>query len=217
MTGWVLLLAGAVLLLPVSSRGRLTRRSWRLVGIPAVLRRRRRSATGEVVEVLAGLRDELRAGAALRPALERAVMAVDGGVLANTVAVSRMGGDVPAALRQDAHGRPLVLSLAALWQVCEGSGAALAAALDRLVEAAEQSAKVRREVTAQLAGPRSTVRVLAVLPVVGLGMGLLMGADPIGFLLGTPWGWGCLIVAAGLETAGVLWMRRLVSAIESQL
>lgn len=82
---------------------------------------------------------------------------------------------------------------------------------------AEQAAKLRREVAAQLAGPRGTVRVLAVLPAVGVGMGLLMGADPIGFLLGTPWGLGCLTVAIALEAVGIVWMRRLVSTIERQL
>ena len=40
---------------------------------------------------------------------------------------------------------------------------------------------------------------------------------PLGFLLGTPWGWGCLLVAAGLEAAGVYWMRRLVAGVEAQL
>ncbi len=111
----------------------------------------------------------------------------------------------------------MVLSLAALWEVSEGSGAALAGALDRLVAGAEQAEQVRREVGAQLAGPRATVRVLALLPLIGLGMGLLMGADPVGFLLGTPWGWACLVLAALLEAAGLFWMRRLVSGIEAHL
>ena len=111
----------------------------------------------------------------------------------------------------------MVLSLAALWEVSEDSGAALAGALDRLIAGARQAEQVRREVSAQLAGPRATVRVLALLPLVGLGMGLLMGADPIGFLTGTPWGWVCLVVAAVLEVAGVFWMRRLVSGIEGRL
>jgi hypothetical protein len=97
------------------------------------------------------------------------------------------------------------------------ASASVVEVLAGLVGAAEQSAKLRREVAAQLAGPRGTVRVLAVLPAVGVGMGLLMGADPIGFLLGTPWGLGCLIIAIALEAAGIVWMRRLVSSIERQL
>lgn len=209
----VLIAVGLVLLVPPGSRGRLGTRSsgtarprWRP---------RRTNSRGQVVEVLGALRDELRAGAPLRTAFERAVGTQS--IFSNAVAVCRMGGDVPAALRRESGDDPVVLSLAALWQVCEGSGAALAAALDRLVEGAEQSARVRREVQSQLAGPRSTVRVLAALPVVGVGMGLLMGADPVGFLIGTPWGWACLALAAGLEAVGLFWMRRLVAGIESRL
>jgi tight adherence protein B len=172
---------------------------------------------GAVIEVVAALRDELRSGADLRTALERAAGSCPDPALAHAVTVSRLGGDVATALRQRAQQRSVIVSLAALWQVSEGSGAALADALDRLVAGAEQSEKVRREVAAQLAGPRSTVRVLAALPLVGVGMGMMIGADPLGFLLGTVWGWGCLALATGLEVAGLLWMRRLVHGIESQL
>ncbi|MEZ5118711.1 MAG: hypothetical protein R2686_02245 [Candidatus Nanopelagicales bacterium] len=216
MTALALIVLGAVLVVAPDARGRLRGRRWVFpaLSIPS----RRGAAAGSVVEILAGLRDELEAGAALRPAFERAVRATgDPRVCANAVAVCQMGGDVPAALRDEGAEQPLLVSLAALWQVSEGSGAALASALDRLVGSAEQAAKLRREVAAQLAGPRGTVRVLAVLPAVGVGMGLLMGADPIGFLLGTPWGLGCLAVAIALEAAGIVWMRRLVSTIERQL
>jgi tight adherence protein B len=213
VTALALLVVGMVLLMPPAPRRRLAGRTSRTIGFRRL--RRHAGSRGGTEEVLGALRDELRAGAALRTAFERAVGTQAS--FGNAVAVSRMGGDVPAALRRDAAGDPLVLSLAALWQVCEGSGAALAAALDRLVEGAEQSARVRREVQSQLAGPRSTVRVLAALPVVGVGMGMLMGADPIGFLVGTPWGWGCLALATLLEVVGLFWMRRLVSGIESRL
>ena len=216
MTGLVLLALGALLWVPGSTRGRLRDRPrphWRLAR-PSP----RRPGTVAVVELMAALRDELQAGAALATAFERAVhSSSDPGVCSQALAVCQMGGDVPAALREQARDHPPLLSLAALWQVSEGSGAALAGALDRLVASADQSAALRREVRAQLAGPRGTVRVLAVLPLVGVGMGLLMGADPVGFLLGTPWGVGCLLGALVLEAAGVLWMRRLVSAIEEQL
>jgi tight adherence protein B len=212
----VIVAVGLLVLMPARSSWRL-RPPRRL--IPQLQRRvRSGSQPAAVVEMLAAMRDELRAGASLRPAFEASVQAGGDPLLCrDTLAVCRMGGDVPASLRDEAHNHPLMLSLAALWQVSEGSGAALADALDRLVLAAEQSSKLRREVAAQLAGPRGTVRVLAVLPIVGVGMGLLMGADPVGFLIGSPWGLACLTAAILLEAAGVLWMRRLVSGIERQL
>jgi tight adherence protein B len=214
VTGWVLLLAGGLLLRPGSVRYRLRARRVR-VALPWT--RKTVRSPEQIAEVIAALRDELRAGGALRPSLERAVQSAGVDVCPEALAVSRMGGDVPPALRSDAHGEPLLLSLAALWQVCEGSGGALAAALDRLVESARQGARTRREIRAQLAGPRATMKVLAGLPVVGVGMGFLMGANPLAFLLGSVWGWACLILAVLLEAGGVAWTRRLVRGIESQI
>jgi tight adherence protein B len=213
MTGWVLLLAGAWLLVATSARGRLRREPWRL----RLPRRRRDQTTDTAVELIGALRDELFAGTALRAAFERAVHSTGRPVTPQAVAVCRMGGDVPSALRTEAGDEQLLTSLAALWQVSEGSGAAMAAALDRLMDGAAESARLRREIAGQLAAPRATARVLAFLPVIGVGMGFALGADPLGFLLGTPWGWLCLAVAAVLETAGVLWMRALVRRIERRL
>lgn len=214
MNGWVVLLLGAALWASPSVRFRLssphTPLRW-----PA--RRPPRRSTEAVEELIAALRDELMAGAALRIAFERAAHEAGVDVCPQALAVCRMGGDVPDGLRRDARGDPVLLSLAALWQVGEGSGGALAAALNRLLDGARQAAKVRREVRAQLAGPRATMRVLAGLPVIGVGMGLLMGADPVGFLLGSVWGWLCLAAAVGLEALGVAWMRRLVRGIEAQI
>lgn len=214
MTAWLLLLVGAVLLNPGTVRNRLRQRPWQ------VPRRRNRRAvrTPEAIEeMLSAFRDELLSGAALRPAFERAAQAAGGGVCPEALAVCRMGGQVPPALRSDAAGEPILLSLAALWQVCEGSGGALAAAVDRLVVGARQAGRVRLEVRAQLAGPRATMRILALLPLIGLVMGLLMGADPLGFLLGSVWGWLCLAAAVALEAAGLFWVRALVRRIEAQI
>lgn len=169
------------------------------------------------MELISALRDELLAGGALRPSFERAAVSAGADACPQALAVCRMGGEVPPALRSDADGDPLLVSLAALWQVCEGSGGALAAALDRLVDSARQGARTRREIKAQLAGPRATMKVLAGLPVVGVGMGLLMGANPLTFLLGSVWGWACLVAAGLLEVGGVVWMQRLVRGIEAQI
>jgi tight adherence protein B len=214
VTAWLLLIVGALLLRPGSARYRL--RSGRVrLGVP--WGRASGRTPEQIVELISALRDELLAGGALRPSFERAALSAGAQVCPEAVAVCRMGGDVPPALRSDADGEPLLLSLAALWQVCEGSGGALAAALDRLVDSARQGARTRREIKAQLAGPRATMKVLAALPVVGVGMGFLMGANPLTFLLGSVWGWACLVVAMLLEAGGVAWTRKLVRGIEAQI
>ncbi len=215
MIGFAALALGVLLLVPASVRPRVMgrpRTSWRRF-VPG----RRTSSEAAVMEVLGAFRDELRSGAGLREGFERAAADCPDERVRHAVAASRLGGDVASALRTGADGQSILLALAALWQVCEGSGAAMAAALDRLVDGAEQAAAVRREVGSQLAGPRATVRVLVLLPLIGVGMGLLMGADPVGFLLGTIWGWLCLGLAAVLEVLGVVWMRKLVAGVEASL
>lgn len=215
MTGWLLFAVGAWLLVAGRARYRVGDASLRL-HLPR-WRRRHDRRDEAVVELLAGLRDELASGSALRPAFLRAAAATGAPVAPQSQAVCRMGGDVPEMLRAEAGRDQLLVALAALWQVCEESGGAMAAALDRLVDGARETARLRAQIASELAGPRSTVRVLAFLPLVGLAMGFLLGINPLQFLLTTPWGWGCILGAVLLEVAGIVWVRKLVRGIEQHL
>ncbi len=103
------------------------------------------------------------------------------------------------------------LELAACFEFCEASGAPVAAVLSRLADRleVEQDTAALRE--GALAGPRATVRLLSWLPFVGLGLGIAMGVDPLGVLLGSPFGWGCLGTGLMLAAAGRWWSHRLIS------
>lgn len=102
--------------------------------------------------------------------------------------------------------------LAACFEVSETSGAPVAAVLLRLADRleAEEDAAAMRETA--LAGPRATVRLLTWLPFVGLGLGMLMGVNPVGMLLGTPVGWACLGAGIALLIVGRWWANGLISA-----
>jgi tight adherence protein B len=102
--------------------------------------------------------------------------------------------------------------LAACWRVAAGAGSALAPALDRIADGLQDEIDVGLDIVAALAGPRATVRLLAALPVVGLLLGTVIGADPVGFLVGSPIGVGCLIGAAVLDLTGLAWARRIAGA-----
>ncbi len=96
--------------------------------------------------------------------------------------------------------------VAACWRVAVDGGAGLAAGLARLEGALRaERRRAREELRAQLAGAWSTVAVLALLPVLGLGLGAALGADPLRVLLHGPAGLVCLAVGGLLETAGLLW------------
>ncbi|MFH8375270.1 type II secretion system F family protein [Streptomyces cyaneofuscatus] len=136
---------------------------------------------------------------------------------AAVLAAARFGGDVPGALRQAAAGPGLggLSGMAACWQVAVDGGAGLVAGLDRLETALRADRRRREELRAQLAGAWSTVVVLALLPVAGLGLGAALGADPLWVLLHTPGGLFCLAVGGFLEAAGLFWACRIVRGGEA--
>lgn len=131
-------------------------------------------------------------------------------------AVAAGGGDVPETLRSLARrpgGEPLA-HIAAGWEVAHRSGAGLADVLDRLSLSLRDDEDVRLEVVAALGPPRATARLLAVLPAFGAVLGIGLGGDPIGVLLGSMLGALCLATGAGLAVAGVFWVERIAAAAE---
>lgn len=102
----------------------------------------------------------------------------------------------------------------AVWSVSERSGAPAAAVLDRVEQDLRARQGQRREVAATLAGARSTGTLLAVLPLLGIGLGAGMGAHPLTVLLAQPRGQLALVVGVLLEALGVLWTSRIIAAAE---
>ncbi len=177
----------------------------------------RREERSRAVEACAALAGELRAGRPPAGALEAAAELGAGPFAAALRAAAgavRLGGDAASALRPPADSAvPEVLrALAACWTVCAGSGSGLAAAVERLEEGLRAEQAQRRAVEAELAGPRATAGLLAVLPAGGLLLAAGLGADPLSVLLTTPVGLVCLAVGLGLDVLGLWWTGRLVAA-----
>lgn len=179
-------------------------------------------------EVVAGLcaavAGELRAGrppeAALAEAVER--LRGPGGpeaseeVLTPLLAAARFGGDVPTALRGAARrtGAEGLAGAAACWEVAVDGGAGLADGLDRVAAALRAERDQRNDLRAQLAGPKATALMLALLPVFGVLLGVSLGADPLRVLFRTSVGLGCLSAGGALEWAGLAWTVRIVRVAE---
>ncbi|MGW2851210.1 type II secretion system F family protein [Streptomyces sp. NPDC001215] len=197
------------------------------VGVPVLRRvrlareaRRVRDGRGEaVIALCASLAGEVRAGCQPGEALLRA--ARDSGGLgeahAAVLAAARFGGDVPGALAVAARqpGADGLSGLAACWRVAVDRGAGLAAGLDRLEAALRAERNQRADLHAQLAGARSTVVLLAGLPVLGLLLGTALGAHPLHVLLHTGAGLACLVTGGVLEGAGMWWALRIVRGAEA--
>lgn len=100
-----------------------------------------------------------------------------------------------------------------LWcvRLSETTGAALSDLLERLAGQLESSEDRRLALESALAGPRATQRMLAWLPVFGLGLAQLVGAEPLAVLMLHPAGRLCLVAGMALWWANRAWGRRLVA------
>ena len=178
-------------------------------------RRTRVDDRERVISAVAALAAELRAGQPAATALRNSAGSPP--VWPSALAALRLDGDVPEALRLDAEAHPVLRSLAACWEIGSASGSGLAATIHQLAESSRAAEEVRDELEVQMAGPRATARTLATLPLVGLLLGILMGADPVGWLLGSALGLGCLAGGAALPGLGILWTSRIAASVERQL
>lgn len=173
--------------------------------------RRRRRAAGEVARACTVLAAEMELGKI--PVTALLVTAEDCPVLKSAAAAAGIGGDVvPIWMGQAAqpgHGGLTILARA--WRVAAVTGAPLAASVEMVATALRADDEVDQLVAGELAAPRLTGVILALLPVAGLVLGYLIGADPVTFLLTTPWGWGCLLSGTLLACCGLLWTEHLAA------
>jgi tight adherence protein B len=107
---------------------------------------------------------------------------------------------------------PAWRDVAVLWSVAERTGAPSADALGAAASALRQGATTRRAIGVALAGPRASGRVVLGLPVLGVVLGTMLGADSIGVLVGSPVGWACMGAASALVALARAWTVRLVRA-----
>lgn len=173
------------------------------------------TATAEqLAGAVARITDELRAGS-------HPVAVLDGSdadgplaraVLAPAAVAARLGDGIAPALRRAS--RPGISAdverIATAWALAERHGIPLADLLGRAHEDIRWRVRFAGTVRAQLAGPRATAAVLTTLPALGIGLGQLIGADPIGVLRGGLLGQVLLVAGVALMAAGSAWSERIL-------
>jgi tight adherence protein B len=90
-------------------------------------------------------------------------------------------------------------------------GAPLAPVLDRVAESVVADDEVDGERRAALSGPRSTAALLGWLPLLGIALGVALGADPWGVVLRGGAGTASAVVGGALLVVGRRWTSHLVS------
>jgi tight adherence protein B len=194
-----------------------------LVALTTVRRRRRARAAAEAAATAAELADavsrigdELRSGS--HPAAALAGTTADGprarALLGGAAVAARLGDAVPQALRRAAADRPAVAAdverIASAWSLAERHGVPLAELLTQAHRDIRWRLRFAATVRAQLAGPRATAHVLTGLPLLGIGLGELIGAHPIAILRTGLLGQSLLVAGVGLAAAGAAWSDRIL-------
>jgi tight adherence protein B len=166
------------------------------------------------LELLVG---ELRVGAHPVAAFSVAASEIDGPVAESFRAVAaraRLGADVAGGLRSVSANSALPAHwerLGVCWQLAHQHGLSIAP----LMQTAQRDVVERERFTARVAagmtGARTTAAVLAGLPVLGIGLGELIGAAPLSFLLSNGLGAWLLVIGVALVCAGMLWSDRITA------
>ncbi|PYG01133.1 tight adherence protein B [Georgenia satyanarayanai] len=191
-----------------------------------LLRGRRRVRRLDLAVVVTEVASRLRTGATPEAAWATTV----GRLLGPAAVVDGVGpggaaggedGVPPALARLVTHcaGDPAaaaaVRTVVAASRLTHTLGSPLAEVLDRCavtVTEAEQAHDARK---VALAGPRSTARILAGLPLLGLLLGAGLGADPLGSATDGGWGTASVLTGLLLLLAGRRWTTALVTAAEA--
>lgn len=100
--------------------------------------------------------------------------------------------------------------VAAAWSVASTVGAPLADTLRGTATALRDAGEAADEVRVALAEPAGTAALMAWLPLVGVGLGLVLGFDTLRVLVATPVGIACLVAGLLLIIAARRWSAALV-------
>ena len=119
-----------------------------------------------------------------------------------------------SSTRMRPHSRERLHDLQLSLRMSESAGAPLATSLERAAEHAEERIDAFLGRQSALAAPRATGRILSWLPLLGLGLGVLMGSDPVGVLTGSILGVLTGLLGLGLAFAGRRWTAALVHRAE---
>lgn len=181
--------------------------------------RERRALAKAMVAALQTVVGELRAGAHPVHAFATAAGESDGevaSVLGALCARARLGADVVGALDCIVSTSAVPeywLRVAVCWRLATEHGLPMST----LMHAAQQDLTERQRfadrLDAQLAGARATAAILAGLPLIGVALGQLVGANPVRFLLGGGGGGWLLVVGVALMCVGIAWSDRLIDRL----
>jgi Flp pilus assembly protein TadB len=165
------------------------------------------------LQFIFNLKRQLHAGVNQVDALGFAVSRAPEFALQGTRQALASQTNVYSALQEDStsYKVPSFASCANLLELSSQSGSGVNEALTQVTDKLMMRRNQEHLIATELASTKATVFVLAGLPILGAGMGLMLGSDSISWLFGSAAGRVCLVFGIALELLGWFWIKRLLN------
>lgn len=154
---------------------------------------------------------ELESGVLCEAALEQALFTLPLHALPTTRHAVSNGAPVAQAMHHDAQNLTLLRDLSLAIALSKKQGSQLGHSLAVMTDSIQSRIQTNQLVRIELSSTRTTIAVLAALPLLGLVFATALGAHPLAWLLGSNLGRTCLILAGMFEISGLLWTKSLVN------
>jgi len=169
----------------------------------------------ELISLLTAVRQELVAGLPVNQAIENIVLEQPLQILIHTRGAVGETANLLEALSRDAEQieSSELKQLVKILNINKISGASITDALDMMIKTALIRQERTHQIAAELSGIKATITVLALLPIFGSFLGVMMGVNVPYWLLMNRVGWICLALACVFEALGLLWVRKLIRGV----
>ena len=167
----------------------------------------------EELQFIFNLKSQLLAGINQMDALGFAVSRAPESSLTRTRQALASQTKIYSAMCEDSASQKIssFAKCANLLELSSQSGSSVNEALTQVANKLIARRNQEQLVTTELASTKATVFVLAGLPIMGAGMGLILGTDSISWLLASSAGRVCLVLGIGFELVGWFWIKRLLN------
>lgn len=98
-----------------------------------------------------------------------------------------------------------------LFDLNNQTGTSLTPTINRFIKQTKNQIELKQEIKSELASAKATVVVLAGLPVIGIFLSSLLGANSLNWLFTTSGGRACLFLGALLNLLGIIWIKKIIN------
>ena len=98
-----------------------------------------------------------------------------------------------------------------LFDLNNQTGTSLTPTINRFIKQTKNQIELKQEIKSELASTKATVVVLAGLPVIGIFLSSLLGANSLNWLFTTSGGRACLFLGALLNLLGIIWIKKIIN------